>query len=130
MGATNMRMTLAEYLAYEARSIASRKRVIGDDSTPVTQEIPLHDEIIKYCRSQWPAWKFRHARTDKRTTEEIGVEDFTIFLPGGKTLHLELKAKDKKQTPEQLAWAKQLEMLGHQVHVIRSMEEFLQLTKL
>lgn len=127
-----MRMTQAEYLAYEARTLARRSREKNNGvhySPPVEKEIPLHDEIIRYCNAQWPVWKFRHARTDRKTTEEKGVEDFTIFLPGGKTLHIECKAKNKKQTIDQRDWAKQLEMLGHRVHVCRSMEEFLQLTK-
>lgn len=123
-----MRLTLAQYLECQARLDAKRGHV---DTTaappPVAKEIPLHEEIIKYCAKQWPPWKFRHARTDKRTTEEIGVEDFTLFLPGEKTLHIECKARDEKQTKEQLIWAKQLEMLGHRVYVVRNMEEFMKL---
>lgn len=125
-----MRMTMAEYLAYEAKHGLRHGFIPKGQETEVEKEIPLHDEVIKFCRSQFPPWKFRHARTDKRTTEEIGVEDFSIFMPGGKTLHVECKAKDKKQTPEQLAWAKQLEMLNHKLHVVTSFEQFLQLTKL
>jgi hypothetical protein len=124
-----MTFTTANYIAMETRLASKRKGAAPSGSTPVEKEIPLHEEIIRYCNSRWPVWKFRHARTDKRTTEEIGVEDFTIFLPGGKTIHCEIKARDEKQTKEQLIWAKQLEMLGHQVFVVRSMESFLELTR-
>jgi len=123
-----MTFTTAEYLAMEARLRGKGVTQTASSHKPVEREIPLHDKIIKHCNAQWPPWKFRHARTDKRTTEELGVEDFSIFLPGGKTLHLEIKARDEKQTKEQLIWAKQLEMLGHAVHVVRDWETFLELT--
>ena len=125
-----MTFTTADYLTMEARLRSKGVTQAASSHKPVEREVPLHDKIIKHCNSQWPVWKFRHARTDKRTTEEVGVEDFTIFLPDGKTLHVECKARDEKQTKEQLIWAKQLEMLGHQVFVIRSMEEFLDVVKL
>ena len=87
----------------------------------------LHEQIMEHCGKQWPRWKYRHARTDKKTTEELGTEDFTIFLPGNKTLHVECKARNEKPSPEQLIWATELRMLGHTVHFVWSFEEFLAL---
>lgn len=87
----------------------------------------LHQQIIDWCNSQWPQVKFIHSRTDKRSTVEGGVHDFTIYLPQGRNLNIECKAKGKKQTIKQLGWALQLEQLGHRVHVVTSKEQFLKL---
>jgi len=94
-------------------------------SEPVERERDLHDDIMTWCKSQWPQIKFRHARMDRATTEELGCEDFTLFLPEGRVAHIECKKKGQKQTQEQLAWACQLGRLGHKVSVVTNMEEFL-----
>lgn len=95
----------------------------------VDLEGKLHNQIAQWCDSQWPRWKYRHARMDKRTTEEEGVEDFTIFAPNGRTIHVECKAKGRKLSEEQTIWKHELARLGHEVHVVYSMEEFLNVTK-
>jgi hypothetical protein len=89
----------------------------------------LHEQIIKHCNEQWPRWKFRHSRTDKKTHEELGVEDFTVFLPMGRTLHVECKAKGGKLSIDQAGWINEMSKLGHTVHVVQSLDEFIQLTK-
>ena len=125
-----MRLSQAEYLQVEARLNSKRKPVAASGQPePVEREVKLHESIMKHCAAQWPRWKYRHARTDKRTTEEVGTEDFTIFLPGGVTLHLECKARGGKQSPEQLAWAKQLEMLEHRLYVVTSFDKFLEIVR-
>lgn len=91
----------------------------------VTKEIPLHNAIIDYCNSQWPRWRYRHCNPSKKSTDTEGCEDFTIFLPGNKTLHIECKTASGKLSDKQREWIKELEMLGHDVHVVRSFEEFL-----
>ena len=95
----------------------------------VQSEGELHDEIIKHCNAQYPRWKVIHARMDQRSTIAVGAQDFTIFVPAGRTICVECKAKGKKRTPEQLAWAKEMSMLGHDVHCIYSMAEFLEVVK-
>lgn len=119
-------MTQAEYLAYEARMMDRMRprRSVPEDSTPVEKEIPLHDEIIKFCRSQFPPWKYIHARTDKKATISVGANDFTIFLPFGGLLCVECKNATGKLTPSQLVWQKEMQMIGHEVHTIRSFNEF------
>jgi hypothetical protein len=89
----------------------------------------LHEQIMAHCDAQWPRWKYRHSRTDKKTHEEEGVEDFTIFLPSGRTVHIECKSRDGKLTARQRDWAKELSMLGHEVFLVRSLEEFLEVVK-
>lgn len=90
-------------------------------------ESKLHDSIIEWANSQWPRMKFIHARMDQRSTIAVGAPDFVLFLLAGRVLCVECKAKGKKPTPEQLAWHKEMEMLGHKVHVVWSMDDFMKL---
>jgi len=89
----------------------------------------LHEQIMDYCNAQWPRWKFIHSRTDRKSTVAVGSHDFTIFLPGGRVECVEAKAKGGKLSNEQLAWAKELSLLGHGVHVVFNLEEFKEITK-
>lgn len=95
----------------------------------VRLEGKLHQDICNHCDAQWPRWKVIHARMDKKNTIGIGVHDFTVFLPRGRMLCIECKAGNEKLTHEQLVWRKELEFLGHTVHVVRSMQEFLTLVE-
>jgi len=115
---------MTQYLEHEAR-LAARKPKPVSKGKPVDRESDLHESIMSYCNSQWPRWKFRHARMDRATTETLGTEDFTIFLPRNITLHFECKKKGGKLTDDQQIWRKELSMLGHEVHVIQSFEDFL-----
>lgn len=93
----------------------------------VSLEIPLHNKIIDYCKSQWPVWKYIHANPVVKSTIQKGCQDFTIFTPGGRTLCIECKARNEKPDKDQQIWHKEMEMLGHTVHVVRSFDEFLKL---
>lgn len=124
-----MRWTTAQLADYEARRRVANPNVLVKDATPVAHEKELHEQIIAWCDLQWPKVKYRHSRMDKATREELGTEDFTLFLAGGKTLHVEAKNNRGKLTPEQQAWKAQMEMLGHQVWTVRSFEDFLALVR-
>lgn len=84
----------------------------------------LHEKIKEHCDKQWPRWKYITSRTDQKSTIGVGIHDFTIYLPGGKTLNIECKTKDGKLTEEQAIWIHELRMLEHPVHIVRSLEEF------
>ena len=94
---------------------------------PATKEGDLHDKIIEHCNRQFPRWKYIHSRMDKRSTIAVGAQDFTIFMPDGKILCIECKAKGGKLDDDQLIWRKEMEMLGHTVNVVWSFDEFLKL---
>jgi len=87
----------------------------------------LQERIAAHCRAQWPRWKFIQARPDRKSTIAEGCQDFTVFLPGGRLLCVETKAKGEKRSPAQLAWAKEMEMLGHKVDVVYSLGQFIAL---
>lgn len=125
------RITLQQYLDHERR--VAKTSAPAAPVNPAERETGkggLHEQIMEFCDAQWPRWKFIHSRTDQKSTVEVGSHDFTIFLPNGKTLCVECKAKGGKLSNEQLAWAKELSMLGHGVHVVFSLEEFKKVVEL
>lgn len=118
-----MRWTQEQLTAYELRNRPAIRQPSPDDA--VLRESDLHGQIVDYCKGQFPKWKFRRARMDVKTTEEKGVEDFTIFASDNRTFHFECKARGKKRTTEQLSWALEMQLIGHEVHCIESFSEFL-----
>lgn len=90
----------------------------------VDEEGKLHQEIMAYCDSQWPRWKYIHARMDKPSCIQKGANDITAFLPGGNVLCIECKKRGGKLDPDQLAWKLEMEMVGHKVHVVYCMDDF------
>ena len=94
---------------------------------PVDRESPLHNKIIEWCNNQFPKVKYIRARSDRRSTIAAGAQDFTLFLPAGRTLCVECKAAGGKLDQDQLIWKKEMEMLGHFVFVVWNLEDFLRL---
>jgi len=90
----------------QARCNANRQTSEGDQELAREArqpEVKLHEKIIAHCESQWPRWKFIHARTDRRSTIAVGCQDFTIFMPGG-VLCVECKkvGAERKDNPSEL----------------------------
>ena len=108
---------------------SKRNAPLPGDFAAFDLESKLASEIRKHCDHQWPVWKIISARPDEKSTIQPGAQDMTIFMPGSRVLCLELKSKTGKRSPAQLAWAAQMRMLGHKVHCIRTVEEFLNLTR-
>lgn len=96
-------------------------RVVG---VPVDRERKLHEDIMDWCDSQWPRWKYIHSRMDAKSTIQLGCQDFTIFGPHPICILVECKKKDGKIDPDQRNWIAEMKAIGWTVHVIRSMEEF------
>ena len=122
-----MRLSIQQLIEHEQRISRKRNPLPASSSPPAERETGpngLHQQIIDWCGKQWPRWKYRYSRPDKKTTEEIGVEDFTIFAPAGQVIHVECKARTEKPSEAQLIWAKELEMLGHKVYFVWSFVEF------
>lgn len=105
------------YLAKQANS----KPVCADATD---DESKLHDEIIQYCRAN--GFYYVHSRMDRKSTNGVGTADFIIALPNGVTAWIECKAKNRKQSTEQLAAEAWLKKLGHNYHLVRSLSEFLE----
>lgn len=92
-------------------------------------ESVLHDQIVAWTRRQWPVVPFIHARMDKRSTIGNGAPDFTLFLPGGRTLLVECKSKDGQLSDEQKLFSANAQAVGHKVHLVRGYDAFLNLVK-
>ena len=121
-----------EFELFLQRQQEARKREVNADLGVVPapavgceDELILHDEIMAHCNAQWPRWMFIRARSDQPSTIAAGVQDFTIFLPGGRVLCIECKSRTGKLSEEQRNWHHEMGRVGHHVQVVRSMEDFL-----
>lgn len=92
----------------------------------VEAESALHDAIISHCKLK--GWIYFHGSMAHRTFRVIGEPDFTILADGGRVLFVECKNAKGKLSPQQLGLKVWAEKLGHTIHTVRSMEEFLSLT--
>ena len=63
----------------------------------------------------------------KKSELPIGWPDFSIFLPGGRVLLVECKTATGKLRPEQVETKSRMDGIGHTVHIVRKIEEFLSL---
>ena len=91
----------------------------------VVREASLHEEIFDECRRR--GWIALHGSMAERTCRTLGEPDFVILADGGRVLFVECKSRSGKLSPAQNALKFHAEKLGHTVHVVRSMEEFLKL---
>jgi hypothetical protein len=123
-----MGVTPQQFLDMQRRVSKPTPAIGREIKGKIERELKLHDDIIRYCNAQWPRWKYIHARTDQRPTIAVGCQDFTIFAPG-RVLCIECKRADGKPDHDQLIWHKEMEMLGHTVHIVRSLSEFLEVAR-
>ena len=124
-------MTAFEFNQLQQRVAANKARRVENriESAPSEKcavESNLHDAILQHCKNQ--GWIAFHGSMAHSTFRTPGEPDFVLLLPGGKFLMVECKTATGKLTPEQhgiIAWAAKL---GHVIHVVRSVDEFLKLT--
>ena len=112
------RMSSAEYNAYLARR---HGQAFKPDSA-VLNEAKLHEDILAECRRR--GWLVFHGSMAHRTFRTPGEPDFVILRDNGKTLMVECKSGTGKLSTDQQAVAAWASKLGHQIHVVHSMEEF------
>lgn len=129
---SNLKMSISrqDFEMMQARTHKARGLVPAEQSPPLDlslinqPERKLHDSLIEFYNQQWPRWKVIYARQDKRSTIPVGCQDHTVFADNSRFFCFELKKKNSKPDAEQLAWHKEMEMLGHVVFVIHNMDEF------
>lgn len=114
------RMTQSEYAAYLCRREGDQQ--IAAVASKAVAEIKLHEQIFAECRRR--GWIAFHGAMSERTHRTLGEPDFVILADAGRTLLVEVKSRDGKLRPEQAAIHAWAAKLGHQVHVVRSLEEF------
>lgn len=91
----------------------------------VAREASLHEEIFDECRRR--GWIALHGSMAERTCRTLGEPDFVILADGGRVLFVECKSRSGKLSPAQAALKHHAAKLGHAVHVVQSMENFLKL---
>lgn len=120
-----MRMTAAEYEAYQARRTPAAKLCAEADA--YTDESKLHEQISDYCLTQ--GWLAFHGSMAHKTKRRLGEPDFFLLLPNGRFLMVECKSKTGKLSTEQQGVIRWAAKLGHTVRIICSFAEFLALVK-
>ncbi len=108
--------------AYESRNAKQPEAQGGCDD-----ESELQKEIITYCTKE--GWVVFYSSMVHRTTRRAGEPDLEIYADGSRHWIVECKTRTGKLSPEQLGIKMWLEKLGHTVHVVRSMAEFMELIK-
>lgn len=63
------------------------------------------------------------AFTRRVSSGKRGSSDIKVYLPGGITLHLEMKSEKGTLRPEQRAWRDALAALGHKYAVCREVDD-------
>ena len=117
------RMTQAEYAAYLAR--AGQSTSAPDDAVPA--ESALHNDILSECRRR--GWLVFHGSMAHKTFRTPGEPDCIVLADNSRTFLIELKTRTGKLSPDQQAVAAWAAKLGHTVHVVRSLKDFLDITK-
>lgn len=111
----------------EAEIHAHNAKVAGVKVQPVSEgcddESKLHDDIKKECRHR--GWLFFHGSMAHRSRRTLGEPDFTICADNGRVIFVEAKTRTTKPSPVQLGVKLWAENLGHKIHVVRSLAEFL-----
>jgi len=117
-------ITQADYLAMLQR-MAPKAPPPATPQKPGTieHERDLHEQIRAECIHR--GWLAFHGSMAHATHRTIGEPDFVILRDTGRLLLVEAKARQGKLNTEQLALRAWAEKLGHQVHIVRSFQEFL-----
>ena len=98
---------------------------VPSDAEP--REGDLHEKIEAECRRR--GWCYVHSRMDRRTTTACGVPDFVVYGDGGRMWTFEAKSRSGKLSTEQRGFMAMAERLGHRIHVVRSLREFLEIVR-
>jgi hypothetical protein len=122
--------TEADVAAWNAR-VRKQNGIRSDDAManvllPI-RESKLHDQILAECTRR--GWIALHGSMAHRTRRNPGEFDFVLIADHGRTLLVEVKTAKGKLTDAQLGmqcWAKKL---GHDPHVVRSFEQFLEVIR-
>lgn len=117
------RMTSQEWDAYVARRASHQPE--HRQGPAVEDERQIHDDILAECRRR--GLIAFHGNMAHRTFRTPGEPDFVILAHGGRCLLVECKTRLGKLSAEQLGMQAMAGVLGHTIHVVRSLADFLNL---
>lgn len=115
-------ITTTDYQNMLARAAAKTRNPAPSTAEPL--EAPLHDFILQECRRR--GWLCFHGSMAHRTKRTKGEQDFTIMADGGRVLFIECKGRTTKTSTEQAGVHAMARKLGHEVHVVRSRGQVLE----
>lgn len=118
--------TEADVAAFNARARQAGMPELSESSIPgADDERQLHEQISAECRRR--GWIALHGAMSERTARNLGEWDYEILADGGRVFLIELKSRTGKLRPEQAALHHWAAKLGHKSHVVRSVEQFLEI---
>lgn len=116
-----MRWTPEQLADYERR----RNPPQVNRTEAVDDESQLHNDIKQHCKNK--GWRYVNARMDKRSSIGEGICDFIIAADNGRVFWIECKSKTGKISLGQSTFIVWLLKLGHTVHVVTNMDQFLEI---
>ncbi len=119
--------TQADVQAYNAKSLGIDLAKSQTPSDAAEIESDLHYEIIKECKAR--GWLYFHGSMAHATRRSIGEPDFTVLSNKGRVFFIECKARNGKMSPAQMGVALQADILGHKVHIVSSITQFLSIVE-
>lgn len=102
-------------------------RFIWDDPDAGWLEEQLQAAIVETLRREGYLFEVgmegvRLSKSQRAKAKLQGMEpgrcDLKVLMPGGRTIHIELKRKGGRVSPDQKRWHDQIRALGFEVHVI------------
>lgn len=119
------RMTQAQFESYLARSAKWRGgEALNDTEQPDPgKEARLQRKCERWLRDH--GYPYVHDRSRKKNAR--GIPDLICFLPEGRCVIVELKAKGGRLSPEQTQTLRMLKYLKHEVFEVRSYKRFLEI---
>jgi hypothetical protein len=90
--------------------------------TKPVRESEIHKQISQECHRR--GLLAFHGAMHKKSARTPGEPDYTVLLPGGKVLLVEVKTSNGNLSEAQERVAGHAWQLGHTVHVVRRFEEF------
>ncbi|MBA3354987.1 MAG: VRR-NUC domain-containing protein [Pyrinomonadaceae bacterium] len=112
-------MTQCEYQAY----LSKHPKRYDKPEPATTPEKDLHTWILKECAQR--GWVVFHGSMAHATHRTAGEPDFIILACEGRTILVEVKTRTGKLSSEQIGMAQRASKLGHTIHLVRTVREFL-----
>ena|SRR2546430_2859270 len=106
-----------------ARSPAPRSPLPA--SSHQTREKQLHSQILSFARAR--GWIALHGDMTRKTGRTLGEPDFVIIADAGRVFFVEAKSMIGVLSPAQVAFRARARDLGHTVHIVRSLDDFITL---
>ena len=112
-------MTPQQFEDYLARQPGAQ---VAPSDAPDRPESFLHEQIMDYCEVK--SWIYFHGSMAHRTRRTKAEPDFHIWADRGRKFAFECKRPGGKLSEEQARLRGMARWLGHEIHVVTSLAEF------